>query len=590
LFIDAFFPEFREQVEDWHRVYELAKLRDKMIKVWSGLKDEPVNAILKPGGASGLKDLETTYKAARSSFDALSTLLNVPGIPAEWQELSVTIAESLAQSIGQFIEDNRSNEEKIDADIIDDLVGRVPSLAASLDGRRDPRQIGETLDACLPLPRVILESLGPLIDTADDADAGWKEALNEADADGGRSVLESLREPVGAVDRVMANALTRLVHRGGLERLLRDLEAARSILGRLGDWTLGPSTTDDRYTALNRYLEHRTLERVGRQQLRILKTLRRQHAGGWLQPKEPEVGGHSPLFFRNKLWFPDDFGQLVKDIEEWQTEGDRAQSTLGSIDDQKRVSLPIRVFINWNEVETLNRVSRYLIVDGDGRPADKLGTLIAEAIRRELPMEFHRLRAPGTELARIGEHGWSTPLIEDLEALHDGVGTWDNAMKEKWPTGEKRIHILQTQQKDIKAFVRRALRIEMNKKAVEQGLIETLMGHLQLLSAAMVEIGQLFTPARWAYDPMSIEFDQEVGAMSYVGPKGSHFSEELFRNVAEMNTLLLALFLLRAPQRSDNPFKLLILDDPLQNMDELPYLRSAGDCAACCVFGGTTQP
>jgi len=36
-----------------------------------------------------------------------------------------------------------------------------------------------------------------------------------------------------------------------------------------------------------------------------------------------------------------------------------------------------------------------------------------------------------------------------------------------------------------------------------------------------------------------------------------------------MNSLLLALFLLRGPGRADNPFQLLILDDPLQNMDEL---------------------
>ncbi len=75
-------------------------------------------------------------------------------------------------------------------------------------------------------------------------------------------------------------------------------------------------------------------------------------------------------------------------------------------------------------------------------------------------------------------------------------------------------------------------------------------------------------PRRWAHQDIEVHFKAASGARSQVGfESGGHAIDVRF-NTAELNLFTLALFLLCAPNRP-NPLGLLVLDDPLQNMDEL---------------------
>ena len=87
------------------------------------------------------------------------------------------------------------------------------------------------------------------------------------------------------------------------------------------------------------------------------------------------------------------------------------------------------------------------------------------------------------------------------------------------------------------------------------------------LGMALNELMSLFTPARWAYQDVGVEakLQGEEPGVAFTS-RERPISQVL--NTAELNTLGLSLFLLCAP-RIPTPINLLVLDDPLQNMDEL---------------------
>jgi hypothetical protein len=78
----------------------------------------------------------------------------------------------------------------------------------------------------------------------------------------------------------------------------------------------------------------------------------------------------------------------------------------------------------------------------------------------------------------------------------------------------------------------------------------------------------MLTPARWAYEDAISRLNLEGAAETFDLQARDGISTALRLNTAELNTLALAMFLLCA-RLSPNPLRLIILDDPLQNMDEL---------------------
>lgn len=88
---------------------------------------------------------------------------------------------------------------------------------------------------------------------------------------------------------------------------------------------------------------------------------------------------------------------------------------------------------------------------------------------------------------------------------------------------------------------------------------------------AVDEFTAFLTPARWAYEPIKTTLQFSITAPSdkdsfALDSHGQNVARVL--NTAELNTLALALYLLCAP-RVPNPWRIVFLDDPLQNMDEL---------------------
>ena len=91
------------------------------------------------------------------------------------------------------------------------------------------------------------------------------------------------------------------------------------------------------------------------------------------------------------------------------------------------------------------------------------------------------------------------------------------------------------------------------------------------LAAAFNELLALMTPARWAYRDIRLRAELPDGSPSLGLQTVEGAPADLLFNTAELNASALVLFLLLAP-RLPNDLRLLILDDPLQNMDELTVI------------------
>jgi hypothetical protein len=102
-----------------------------------------------------------------------------------------------------------------------------------------------------------------------------------------------------------------------------------------------------------------------------------------------------------------------------------------------------------------------------------------------------------------------------------------------------------------------------------------LVGATGPFNRAINEVMALFTPARWAYEDVVATFTSEKAQQSYGFAMSDDVPSHLRLNTAQNNTFALAFFLLCARRVSANPLRLLVLDDPFQNMDELTIFTVA---------------
>lgn len=135
---------------------------------------------------------------------------------------------------------------------------------------------------------------------------------------------------------------------------------------------------------------------------------------------------------------------------------------------------------------------------------------------------------------------------------------------------------------DLRATMRRlddAYRVSREAQLVGAAVQESFIAKLASrddealgLVDALNELMALFTPARWAYEDVLLSYEEQgqVGRLQFEtdDKRGHRARADLRLNTAQLNVFVLALFLLCAP-RVRNPLGLLVLDDPLQNMDEL---------------------
>jgi hypothetical protein len=239
---------------------------------------------------------------------------------------------------------------------------------------------------------------------------------------------------------------------------------------------------------------------------------------------------------------------------------------------------PLRRTLRDDEIAALNMIGSWLESVQQPPTPDGLGKFFADALRTG-----NSPTLPKAKNVKIGRPGGLQPAIDELQALLEAAKQFDQA----WKRGAGKLmgQYQRARQAWITFSELQKMQADIGEKFLER------IGE-QRLNTAMNELLALFKPAAWGYQDITLEVkavEQEqpapaASSAQNTAPKASETATrgrgqfrlltrdgspaELRLNTAELNSFVVALFLLCAP-RVDNPLRLIVLDDPLQNMDEM---------------------
>jgi len=370
-------------------------------------------------------------------------------------------------------------------------------------------------------------------------------------------------ETAASFEAYLAASQARDEARAALAGVVDFLLAARSALEHLKGWR-GGTVTATRKTfpaLLAAWIEITVLRDLAQREREVRATLRAARAAGWqaLHLKRHdaatvvELAGGSPTLFeqREQPW-AEEVEALQKELASFRpvsrSEQLRAETTLTVAEEQSRA---------------LNAVSRWLfaetVLQSHGDFGDKLTRVIAAG------------EAPTYGPLVIGAEDWATPVLNGLETMLKACSALAGEQPAvAWP-GQGTCVEYETAARRQQALLNAGAEVSagfLDKLRADEGASSEYDGSL---IAAVNELLALFTPARWGYDDIQLPpqlADGRLGLRMELGANEQAVRAELHLNTAELNAFTVALFLL-CTGRVAKPFGLIVLDDPLQNMDEL---------------------
>jgi AAA domain len=400
----------------------------------------------------------------------------------------------------------------------------------------------ERLPDFLPLSRKSLEDLSGIVPEIADC-------LTQLDKPMERDRFE-------ATLKILDNAVGRV--RTNVRRHRDAVVGALSALDRVAGWTPDPTPARMEYRRLlEEWTERVALRDILRKHLDITRTIVMARRGGW----SPAVDASQGLLSVSGDQLEQSIASLVEAAEQCDQEHNQL---LAQLQGQAGEAQPEHAItsLTTNEISDLNLAGEWWGKHQSTPPGSRLGTTIQKAISENKPVAF------GT--VTVGSGKWADdlrPFLTKLSPALEELLAFDDATPLPNDTSPRPIYrspvvrlsgfkaALEAARKDVDA----ALQVE-----------QTLMKRLEeeKLNKALDEVVALFTPARWAYEGLLVEAKRRDGkvAVELVTTTGSQADMRL--NTAELNVVVLALYLLCGPTMS-NPLSTIILDDPLQNMDEL---------------------
>ena len=400
----------------------------------------------------------------------------------------------------------------------------------------------EVLDAALPLPAANIRLLVRLSPRLESLLKSWEsDPTRLADI---QRALEELDEALASIPPT-------------LPEKIKSLETTARVVDEFKNWRASQQTERGQFfePSLNEWLELEALSDLAGKYYDVVATLQNVQGRNWrLREDYAGVLPDTPLDrkqvervrqARDKL--RDEALKAKSKVQAWtRPEGESAAETGGA---KPRESLTVA------EIAALNEVDPWLPSLQLAATLPKFGDLFRDALKTNAPQTANK--------AHIGTPGGLQTVADEIAGLLAACNNLQSAKLGVTPARE-RFTQAQSAWKVFHDLVlaQQAVTTALSKEVVGTG------GQQSKLSAALNELLALFNAAPWAYPDISLngeiaESKQTLGLETTGGAKA-----ELRFNTAELNSLTLALFLLCAPG-VDNPFRLLVLDDPLQNMDEM---------------------
>ena len=404
-----------------------------------------------------------------------------------------------------------------------------------------PRGVLDTMDAALPLPAAkirVLASAGPRLRSLLE---GWgSDPLHVVNAE------HALEELDKALDDM----------RPLLPEIVRSLEIAGRVVDEFKNWQAMGQVDRGRHfePVLNEWLELEALSDLAAKYYDVIATLHKVQASRWQLP--PQYAGSLPdapltpeqveraRQVRDRL--RDDRSAAKSKVQAWTRPAATASASPEAGGAKPRQSLTTE------EMAALNAVDPWLPSLKLAATQPKFGDNFREALQTDQPRTANEVH--------IGTPGGLQKAADEIAALRAACAELQAAQTGSTAAGERLTQVLDA----WKAFDALA----RAQQAVTTALSTQVFGADSQLSAAVNELLTLFNSAPWAYPDIRLQGEIGQSRQTLGLTTAGDARAELTFNTAELNSLALALFLLCAPG-VENPFRLLVLDDPLQNMDEM---------------------
>jgi AAA domain-containing protein len=378
------------------------------------------------------------------------------------------------------------------------------------------------------------------------------------------SINDSVKKVLDAVDgQALSSAMTEFQSTlvplfPLLSGHVDDLKTSLRIFNEFRTWTAGERIVGGNFEAdLRRWLDLQALVDLATKYGDVVATVERALQRQW-EPDARErelftIDGIAPGLARQlesrKIELTDQLN-LARARVESPKESDDAPAEPRRTGRRER----LRRWLSVTEVDALNRVGQYLVSAAGPEPLGVRFNRALAADREEKLADGTIGRSMGLD-AVIEEAAELVHVCELLQAFSARAGAGGSGVAEKFGAMVQSARELKSLSTELpKSFFYR----------LTQGNREDL----KELIAAFNELLALISPARWAYRDIEISPEVNNGDPSLGLEIGEGAPAALLFNTAELNASALVLFLLLAPQLP-NDLRLLILDDPLQNMDEL---------------------
>jgi len=383
--------------------------------------------------------------------------------------------------------------------------------------------------ACLPLPADLLRGLAPLNKTLTDT-------INNLT--GKEMPLTALTSELDRLDAILKPIAD------NASQTLNTIGIAKDALTRIRSWKPSPtptSQTGDFATQLDEWLELEALSDLGTRHLSTGQTLADAIEKGWAA--QPWVS------FSNAISGRENLAKQRERLKEWTERRDYLLEIMASRSTQtpsEGAHADEPASISPKELSALDKIGEWFF---ETTSENGLGRTIDDALRKRKAMTFGTLTVGGTE--------WTSSILDRVGSFEKTVNEFWQRVQAKLLFGIDLLNLYKTA--PVAARASESKGAEMSRIFQEQ-----ISGKL---NAAINELMAVFAPARWAYKGVAIEQNINTGKPE-LNLRTDGADATLRLNTAELNLFTLALFVLCALSQQ-NPLQLLVLDDPLQNMDEL---------------------
>jgi hypothetical protein len=443
--------------------------------------------------------------------------------------------------------------------IFDKLPKRLRSNYSDSTGKPDLAKIRDSLGwvksspfswanvlALLPLTAEQITPLGPLLprefvevfQRTSDAEAAYVESATT----------------------ILKKGLTDIV--AGLEKHLQSLDQAIAVLQEYGNTAVAllPPETEELGFLMNEWLALVALTDILDREDELVAALSVAHSKGYAFTTESK-----PLLVGADISRRSERLEILQVLKTKRDDFRRrimrhGTSTGFESADSKQLR-PLNEF----RLESLDTVAALGIFGNHWR-----GVSLARAVREAFgDRRVVQVRLADSALAPIGDQNWGGGLLANAAKVRDALQSITKLQADI----QDAIDSLDK----LWTWLQQLHEAATNLTKIDTKLLNTFalqVGDGGPLSRAVNELMALLTPARWGYEDIVTRAEFTSGTTTLELQTADAVPMKLRLNTAELNTFAITLFLLCA-RRIYNVLRIIVLDDPLQNMDELTVVAVA---------------